>query len=306
MLDLRRLRLLRELRERGTIAAVADAFSYTPSAVSQQLAALEREAGVGLTERVGRGVRLTDAGRALADHTDGVLARLERAEAELAAATGTVRGLVRVSAFQTAARSLVAPIMRPLADHHPGLRIELLEAEAEDALAPLRAGDLDVAVAEEYEQAPRPRDLALERIELGTDRILLALPRGHPLAAGDRPVRLSRLAGETWIATREQTRFGDLVLSACRAAGFEPDIRHRANDVALLAELVADGHGVALLPALGRPETNPGVAVRPLAGVRIDRSIFAAVRRGSAERPAFAAALAALRTRAAELGLSHG
>jgi DNA-binding transcriptional LysR family regulator len=305
MLDLRRLRLLRELRERGTVAAVADAFSYTPSAVSQQLTALEREAGVPLTERVGRGVRLTDAGRALADHTDGVLARLERAEAELETATGLVRGRVRVSAFQTAARSLLAPIMRPLADRHPGLRVELEEAEAEDALAPLRAGDLDIAVAEEYEQAPRPRDLALERIDLGTDRILLALPADHPLAAQDRPIRLARLAGETWIATREDTRFSDLVLSACRVAGFEPDIRHRANDVALLAELVADGHGVALLPALGRPELQPGIAIRPLAGTRIDRSIFAAVRRGSAERPGFAATLSALQARASELGLTH-
>jgi DNA-binding transcriptional LysR family regulator len=304
MLDLRRLRLLRELRERGTVAAVADAFSYTPSAVSQQLAALEREAGVPLTERVGRGVRLTDAGRSLADHTDGVLARLERAEAELAASAGAVRGRVRVSAFQTAARSLVAPVMRPLADRHPGLRVELEEAEAEDALAPLRAGDLDIAVAEEYEQAPRPRHLGIDRIDLGTDRILIVLPAAHPLAIEDRPIRLSRLAGETWLATRPDTRFGDLLLNACRAAGFEPDVRHRANDVTLLTELVAHEHGVALLPSLGRPETHTGVAVRPLAGARIDRRIFAAVRRGSAARPAFAATLAALRERSAELGLS--
>lgn len=303
MLDLRRLRLLRELRERGTIAAVADAFSYTPSAVSQQLGALEREAGVPLLERVGRGVRLTDAGRSLADHTDGVLARLEHAEAELAAASGSHRARVRVSAFQTAARSLVAPIMRPLAERHPGLRIELEEAEAEDALAPLRAGDLDVVVAEEYEDAPRPRDHALERIELGTDRILLALPEGHPLAAERKPLRLSRLAGETWIATRSDTRFGDHVLSACRSAGFEPDIRHRANDVTLIAELVADGHGVALLPALGRPEQQPGIAIRPLAAARPDRRIFASVRRGSAARPAFAATIAGLRERSAALGL---
>ncbi len=303
MLDLRRLRMLRELRERGTVAAVADAFSYTPSAVSQQLAALEREAGVPLLERVGRGVRLTDAGRALADHTDGVLARLEHAEAELAEAAGGVRGRVRVAAFQTAARSLVAPVMRPLAERHPGLRVELEEAEAEDALAPLRAGDLDIAVAEEYEQAPRPRHAGIDRVDLGTDRILLVLAADHPLAAANRPIRLSRMAGETWLSTRPDTRFGDLLLTACRTAGFEPDIRHRANDVALLIELVADGHGVALLPSLGRPETHPGVAVRPVAGTRTDRRIFAAMRRGSAGRPAFAATLAALQNRAVELGL---
>src|SRR5215212_1761958 len=140
MLDLRRLRLLRELRERGTIAAVADALSYTPSAVSQQLAALEREAGVPLLERVGRGVRLTDAAHRLAAHTDDVLARLEQAEAELAAASGAVHGRVRIAAFQTATRSLVAPVLRMLSDSNEGLRVELVVMEAEEALPLLRAG----------------------------------------------------------------------------------------------------------------------------------------------------------------------
>src|SRR3954469_18108152 len=126
MLALRRLRLLRELRERGTIAPITDALVYAPSAGSQQLAALEREAGVPLLERVGRGVRLTDAAHRLADHADHVLGRLEQAEAELAAASGAVRGRVRVTAFQTAARSLVAPVMRPLTDAHDGLRLEML------------------------------------------------------------------------------------------------------------------------------------------------------------------------------------
>src|SRR5215212_3797955 len=150
MLDLRRLRLLRELRERGTIAAVADALTYTPSAVSQQLAQLEREAGVPLLERVGRGVRLTDAALGLVEHTEAVLARLEQAEAELAADSGEVQGVVRVGAFQTAARALVAPILRPLADAYPRLRCEMLEMEAEEALTQLRAGDLDIVIAEEY------------------------------------------------------------------------------------------------------------------------------------------------------------
>ncbi len=303
MLDLRRLRLLRELRERGTIAAVADALSYTPSAVSQQLTLLEREAGVALLERSGRGVRLTDAAHRLAEHTDAVLARLEHAEAELAAASGVAHGRVRVAAFQTAARSLVAPVMRPLADRHPGLRVELLEMEVEQALPLLRAGDADVMVAEEYSAAPRPHERAIERIDLGLDTILLALPRDHPAADDDRPVPLRRLAGEAWCATREGTLFADLLLRACRSAGFEPDVRHRANDAGLLVALAADGHGVSFVPALGQPESHPGAVIRRIAGPRVDRRIYAAVRRGSAERPAVAATLEALRGRAAAIGL---
>jgi DNA-binding transcriptional LysR family regulator len=302
MLDLRRLRLLRELRERGTIAAVADALNYTPSAVSQQLSVLEREAGVPLLERVGRSVQLTDAALTLADHTDEVLAQLEHAEADLEAAAGPVRGRLRIAAFQTAARSLVAPVMRALGDRHPELRTELYELEAEDALPRLRAGDVDLVVAEEYDSAPRPRDPSFERVELGRDRIVLAVPRDHPLADAERPVRLDRLAGDTWISTREDTLFAALHVGACRAAGFEPDIRHRANDVALMVALAGDGHGVTLVPALGQPEAHPGVAVLRVAGPSIERSIFAAVRRGSAGRPMTVAAIEALRDRAAALG----
>ena len=305
MIDLRRLRLLRELRERGTIAAVAEALAYTPSAVSQQLAALEREAGVPLLERVGRGVRLTDAAHVLTDAADEVLARLGQAEAELAAASGAVHGRVRVTAFQTAARSLVAPVLRPLGDAHPGLRVELREMEAEEALPLLRAGDVDVVVAEEYREAPRPHERMLERIDLGRDRVVLALPRDHPEAVGERPVPLRRLAGEAWCATRDGTMFAALLLRACRAAGFEPDVHHRANDVGLLVQLAADGRGVTLVPALGQPEAHPNVAIRPVAGAGLERRLFAAVRRGGSARPAVATTLDALQARAAAIGLAR-
>ncbi len=294
MLDLRRLRLLRELRERGTLAAVADSLAYTPSAVSQQLAQLEREAGVPLLERAGRGVRLTDAAV--------VLARLEQAEAELAAATEEVQGVVRIAAFQTAARGLVLPILRPLSDAHPRLRCELVELEAEEALPHLRVGDLDIVVAEEYSEVPRPRDPALERVAIAQDRIVLALPTGHPAAARER-VRMRELADAPWATTRDGTLFGDVVLRTCRAAGFEPDIRHRANDVQVLLQLAAEGHAIALVPMLGEPEAEPRVDVRPVAGAEIERLIFAAVRRGGSRRPSVAAAIDALRTRALELGL---
>src|SRR4051794_18385812 len=159
MLDVRRLRLLRELAARRTVTAVAEALSYTPSAVSQQLAALERDAGVALLERVGRGVQLTDAGRRLVVHAEAILARLEAAEADLECATA---GRVRIAAFQTAAHALVLPVLGPLEARHPDLQCELVQAEAEQALPALRLGDVDLVIAEEYDHAPRPRDPALE------------------------------------------------------------------------------------------------------------------------------------------------
>ena len=305
MLDLRRLVLLRELRARGTISAVAEELNYTPSAVSQQLAQLQREAGVTLLERVGRGVRLTDAGRVLVDHTEAILARLEQAEADLAAAAGEVRGRVRIAAFQTAARALVGPVITALGEQHPHLRAELLETEAEEALPALRTGIVDVVIAEEYEHAPRRRDRALERHDIALDRLLLAIHPGHPLAAAGGPIDLRALAGERWAITRAGTAFADMVVRTCRiAGGFEPDVRHRANDVRIFLELAQSNLAVALIPAMGRYPVLPGVELRPLAGLELARHIFAAVRRGSASRPAIAAALDALRARSAELGLT--
>ncbi len=305
MLDLRRLRLLRELRDRGTIAAVADALSYTPSAVSQQLTQLEREAGVPLLERVGRGVRLTDAAHRLADHTDSVLMRLESAEAELAASSGEVRGRVVLAAYQTVARSLVVPILRPLHERHPQLRVELDEMESEDALPLLRGGEIDMALVEEYPRAPRAIEAAFERLEVAVDHLVLTLPRDHPAAAGEGPVRLRTLASEAWCTTQPETLFHEVFVQTCRSrGGFEPRIRHRANDVQLLTELVAGGHALALLPWLGQPQANPEVVVRPVAGGRLSRLIFAAARQGAAQRPAVEAVVAALRARAEELGLA--
>ena len=305
MLDLRRLRLLRELRVRGTLAAVAEAMSYTPSAVSQQLAVLEREAGVELLERVGRGVRLTDAAEALVDHTEVVLARLELAESELAAiAGGTGGGRVRVAAYQTAARGLVAPTVSPLAA--AGVRCELLEMEGEEALPALRLGDVDLVIAEEYPEVPRPRDPALERIDIARDRLVLALAADHPAAQGGGPIRLRDLADEDWCSTRAGTLFEAAIVRACRArGGFEPRVRHRANDVRLLVQIAAAGLAVALVPMLGQPEREPGVAVRPVAGPPLERLVFATVRRGGASRPAVAAAIDAIRAQVEQIGLAR-
>jgi DNA-binding transcriptional LysR family regulator len=306
MLDVRRLRLLRELHARGTVTAVAEALAYTPSAVSQQLATLEREAGVALMERHGRRLRLTDAGRGLVEHADAVIARLELAESELAAAAGEeAAGRVRVAAFQTAASGLVLPVLGTLAQRHPRLRLELTEMEAEEALELLRRGEVDLVVAEEYDYAPRSRDPSLVVDELCRDPLVLVLPAAHPLCAVDpETVPLAALADEQWASPRSGTAFDDSLVRACRAlGGFEPYRRHRSNDLAVLEQLVAAAEAVSLLPSLGRPGRMPGVAVRRPAEAPLERGIFAAVRRASAGRAALSAVADALREQARAIGL---
>jgi DNA-binding transcriptional LysR family regulator len=300
MLDVRKLRVLREVETRGTIAAAADALRYTPSAVSQQLAALQVEAGVALLERVGRSVRLTDAGRRLVRHADEILSRLEEAEAELAAGDA-VRGTVRVSAFQTAALALLPRAIAELGARHPDLRVEYTEAEAEESLPLLAGGGLDLVIAEEYDYLPRPRDPRLSREELGRDPILVALPEGHRMARRGRPVPLAELAADPWATGRSDTLFADMILRACRGAGFEPDLQHRANDLKILFELVAAGHAVALAPGLSNPAAIAGVTALPTAGQPLGRTIFTAMRRSSARQPAVEALLRALQAGAVRL-----
>jgi DNA-binding transcriptional LysR family regulator len=209
-----------------------------------------------------------------------------------------------VACFQTAAVALVLPALEALAGRHPGVRAEVMEAEAEDSLPGLRLADHDVVVAEEYDHAPRPRDATLERAELCRDRMLVALPAGHPLAARER-VPLADLAEEAWVTAREGTAFGAMLVRACRArGGFEPEIRHRTNDLRLLSEIVARGMAVGLVPSLGLAWVVPGVVIRPPAEAPLDRRIFTAVRRGTGARPAIRVLQAALGARAAELGLA--
>ncbi len=303
MLDVRRLRLLRELAERGTVTAVAHALSYTPSAVSQQLAALERDAGVPLLERVGRGVQLTDAGRRLVAHADVVLARLEEAEADLEAVSGRVGGRVRIATFQTAAHALVLPAMRPLEERYPELVCQVVQAEAEDALPSLRLGDVDVVLGEEYEHAPRQRDPALEYRDLCRDELVFAVPEGHP-AAGQDTISFADLAGYEWAGGEVDTAWHDMLVRACRSlGGFEPDIRHFVDDVQLILGLVGATGAVALVPLMGWSATVTGVVVRPASEPDLHRRIFTAVRRGTGDRPAQVAVREALAERARSLGL---
>jgi DNA-binding transcriptional LysR family regulator len=303
MLDPRRLEVLREFAAQGTIARAAAALAFTPSAVSQQLAQLQREAGVELFRKVGRRLELTDAGRMLVERADGLLAHVEGIEAELAAFSGRLRGTVRVAAFQTAAHAVVLPALDGLAEAHPELRVELRELEAEESLPLVTGGGLEVAVAEEYEHAPRPRLPQLHRDYLPDDEMLLALPRGHGALKGSNDeLPLASLREQPWATARAGTAYADMCERICRSlGGFEPDVRHRANDMALLLDLVARGC-VAIVPALGRPERDPRVEVRRIAGAGLSRAIFVAVRASDRARPSTAAVVEALRRTPASPG----
>jgi DNA-binding transcriptional LysR family regulator len=304
MLDLRRLRLLRELKERGTIAAVADALQFTPSAVSQQLAMLEREAGVRLLERAGRGVRLTDPALVLVDHADALLERAALAEADLAAAAGTVTGRGRIAGFQSVALRLALPAMEALARDAPRLRCELIEAEPEQALPALALGDVDLVLGDEWQHQPWRLPAGLQRQELLRDPVYLVLPAGHPtLRRHPDAVPLAELAGEAWTTGHAGMAWEEMTQRTCRQhGGFDPDIRHRTNDATVSLALVARGLAVALLPDLVLPGRHSGVALRPIAEAPIGRAILAVTRAADAARPSTQALVTAVRNAAAALG----
>jgi DNA-binding transcriptional LysR family regulator len=295
MLDVRRLRVLRELAARGTIAATAEALGYTAPAVSQQLAALEREAGVELLERNGRRRRLTPAGEELVTRTEGILRELEAAEAALEATTTQVAGVLRCAAFASAHRALLPRAIAALAREHPDLRVTTQDMEPEDSLPALKLGELDLVLAQEYAFAPNPADPALERTDLLEDPLRVALPASHPLATGDR-VDMRALDAEPWIAGREGSFCHLVVIHSTRAAGYEPRLAHITNDFDVSYALVAAGAGVGLVPELAGPPP-PGVVVKPVTGAPPSRRIYAAVRAGSSARPAIAAMLSALTRR---------
>src|SRR5687767_6863469 len=211
MLDLRRLRLLRELSQRRTIAAVADALQLTPSAVSQQLAILEREAGVRLLERAGRGVRLSDAALVLVGHADALLERAALAEADLAAAAGTVTGRARIAGFQSVTVRIAVPAMEALARDAPRLRCEFVEAEPEQALPALALGDVDLVLGDEWQHQPRRLPAGVDREEILSDPVHLVLPAEHAMTRRhEGAVPIAELAGEAWTTGHPEMGWDDM------------------------------------------------------------------------------------------------
>ena len=296
MLDLRRLRLLRELARRGTIAAVAEALSFSPSAVSQQLATLEKEAGVRLLEPSGRRVRLTAQAELLVAHAGVLLEEMERTEAALAQSLHEIVGTLRVAAFQTAVLALIPPALSELEPRHPLLRVEVTELEPDRAYPALVAGEFDLIVGEEYPGFPLARSDETERHDLFADQLWLALPASW----GDHP--LDQLASRPFAMEPLATTARDWATAVCRQAGFEPDVRYTSTDLQVHLRLVESGLAAALLPALSGAAGHQGVSTRPLPG-RPRRQIFTTVRRGSATHPriqAFTTALTTSRPRLAQ------
>ena len=291
-IDVRRLRLLREVAHRGTIAAAADALAYTPSAVSQQLSTLEREVGSALLERTGRGVRLTEEGWMLVRHGDNVFAELERAEAALELSRKAVGGRLRVAAFSSVTTAVLAPTVARLALRHPELQVIIAESDLPDALRDLRLGELDVVVGHEYDHLRAAPEPELHRRELFAEEMFVAAPVGR-LAPG-RPVALRELAGEPWAMSGLRTDCGRAVLEACRAAGFEPNVRFEFTEFGVTLRLVAAGLAVALLPELAFSELEDGYEIHAVVDGGFRRRIFTATRIGNRDRPAVVAFLDAL------------
>ncbi|MCX4821127.1 LysR family transcriptional regulator [Streptomyces sp. NBC_01142] len=294
MIDPRRLRILRAVADHRTVTAAASALYLTPSAVSQQLNALEQETGHALLIRSGKGVRLTAAGEILLAHTHAVLAQLERAEAELAAYAGGAAGEVTVAAFATGIAEVVAPAIGRLTTEHPDIRVRVRDAEGDESLPLVLDGEADLAVAVEYRGAPREDDQRLARVPLYAEPFDAVLHVDHPLGRGGR-VGLAELADSDWIGPYPGNPCHDMVLLACELAGFQPRLVHSSDDFRAVVALAGAGAGVALVPrsALCGMELKD-VVVRPVTGPAATRRVFAAVRRGAELHPLIRPVLDAL------------
>ena len=298
MLDVYRLRLLRELDRRGTLAAVARALSYSPSAISQQLSQLEAETGVTLLEPVGRGVRLTPLARLLVTRTEVILERLEEAEAELRAAATEVRGTLRVASFQSVLFALIPSVLTQLAERHPGLRLEITHEQAIPAFDGLLAHEFDLVLGEEYPGVAFPPVTGARTQLLARDELFLVLPSHGPHAvevAVDRPFRLADLARVPWVLDPPETAPGAWARNACREAGFEPDVRYAGSDLLFEILLAERGHAASVIPGmLLSAVPRPNARIQRIPG-RPHRRLTTGVRAGAAGQPAIRALREALR-----------
>jgi DNA-binding transcriptional LysR family regulator len=293
MLSVARLRILKEVAYRGSLSSAAEALSYSQSAISQQIAALEAETGMALLERHPRGVSLTAAGQTLVGHAEGILARLDTAEAALSAIAGLRGGRLRMASFPTAGSTLMPVAIANFRASYPDVELTLSEGEPEEMVPRLRAGELDLALLFEFEgEQPLLADVA--RSPLLEDPMYLALPREHPLAQKTR-LRLSELQGEEWVQTSSSSPCARHVVRCCHAAGFEPSVSFESDDYQTVQGLVGAGVGVALIPQLALSTVRPDIRIRALHPHSPVRTILAATARGAGLAPATATMLELLR-----------
>jgi DNA-binding transcriptional LysR family regulator len=294
MLNAQRLRVFTEVIERGSFSAAAEALSYSQSAVSQAIATLEGEAGASLIERDRRGVRPTHAGAALAGHAEGILARMEAAEAELAAIAGARGGRLRIASFPTAGATLLPLAIARFSASHPGVDVTLAEGEPEEIAPRLRAGEFDLVLLFEFEGVGERLGAGMRRFELLDDPLHLAVPRDHRLA-GRKRLRLDDLSGEAWVQASVASPCARHVVRCCHAAGFEPEVSFESDDYQTVQGLVAAGVGVALIPQLALSTVRQDIRIRALHPASPVRRVFAATPRGAAVTPAVATMLDVLR-----------
>ncbi|MFB6616973.1 LysR family transcriptional regulator [Streptomyces sp. NPDC085524] len=294
MLDLARLRALHAVSVHGSVAGAAAALGYTPSAVSQQIAKLERETRTTLLERRGRGVALTEEALHLAATAQELLAIVERAETTLEERRGLPSGLLTVAAFASAARGLLPAVLADLAGRHPALDVRLTEVDPHLSVDLVARGVTDLAVAHDWDIAPLPAPEGIDQAVIGDDPCDLIVPAGHPFTAR-RTVRRGDLGSERWICQPPGRVCHDWLVRTLRTAGFEPDIAHVAEENHTIVALVAAGLGVAVVPRLGTGPLPAGAVAVPLEPGPV-RRLYALWRTGAARRPAITETVRTLRS----------
>lgn len=303
MLNPARLSVLREVVSQGSFSAAADALSYSQSAVSQAIATLEGEVGAALIERDRGGVRPTAAGAALVVHADGILARMEAAESEVAAIAGGHGGRLRIASFPTAGATLLPLAINSFRTAHPGVELTLAEGEPDEIAPRLRAGEFDLALLFEFEGVGERLAAGIRRFELIEDPLHMALPTAHPLARR-RQIELGDLREESWVQTSATSPCARQVVRSCHAAGFEPRVAFESDDYQTVQGLVAAGVGVALIPQLALSAVRPDIRVRALHPRSPVRGVFAATRRGAPVTPAVATILDTVREASRSLDIA--
>ena len=298
MLDVRRLRVLSEIAARGSFSAAAEALSLTQSAVSQHIAALEREIGTPVVERGSRPVALTEAGHALTRHTTAILARLDGAEQELGEIAGRRRGRLRFGSFPTALATLAPPAFAHFRRRHPEVTLTVVDDHLQRLLPRLEGGEIDLGLIYEHEALPEIASRDLQRTGLFADEYRAVLPARHRLTRRRRPLDLADLATEPWIGGAPDSAWFRVARHACREAGFTPRVGFASDDYIAVQALVAAGLGVSLIPGLAVGHPLPGLEVRALAAGAPVREISAARPRDGYDGPAVVAMLDSL-TRAA-------